>query len=55
MSLVHTAELARIDPFEYLIQLQRYSVELTNTPARWMPWNYRDTLAALSAGPGPPS
>ena len=41
MSLIHTAELTRVDPFDYLVQLQRHSAAVTNTPAQWMPWNYR--------------
>ncbi len=54
MSLIHTAELTRVHPFDYLVQLQRHSAEVQQTPAQWMPWNYRDTLAALNAGPDPP-
>ncbi len=54
MSLIHTAELAKVDPFDYLVQLQRHSAELKTTPAQWMPWNYRDTLAALRVPPDPP-
>ena len=55
MSLIHTAELARVDPFDYLTQLQRHPTQIQATPAHWMPWSYRDTLAALRAGPDPPS
>jgi hypothetical protein len=54
MSLIHTAELTRVDPFDYLVQLQRHSAAVTTTPAQWMPWNYRDALAALSTGLDPP-
>jgi hypothetical protein len=43
MSLIQTAELSNVDPFDYLVQLRQ-----------WMPWNYRDTLAALNTGPDPP-
>ncbi len=55
MSLIHTAELAKVDPFDYLVQLQRHPKLLSQAPGQWMPWNYRDTLAALSAGPDPPA
>lgn len=44
MSLIHTCELNRSNPFDYLTQLQRYADELKENPAQWMPWNYRDTL-----------
>lgn len=49
MSLIHTCELNRADPFDYLNQLQRYAVELKQTPSDWMPWNYRATLARTGA------
>jgi hypothetical protein len=54
MSLIHTAELGKVDPFDYLVQLQHHATQLKANPAQWMPWNYRDTLAALSTGPDPP-
>jgi hypothetical protein len=40
-------ELNSIDPFHYLTGLQRHSAELAAGPARWMPWNYRQTVARL--------
>lgn len=40
MSLIYTAELNRIDPFDYLVALQRHAEELAAQPADWMPWNY---------------
>ena len=45
MSLIHTCELNRANPFDYLTELQRHAEELKRNPAEWMPWNYRDTLA----------
>lgn len=54
MSLIHTAELGHVDPFDYLVQLQRHATELTANPGQWMPWSYRDPLAALNTGPDPP-
>jgi hypothetical protein len=51
MSLIHTAELARINSFEYLVVLQRHAKESAARPAQWMPWNYRETLAGLATGP----
>ena len=32
------------NPFDYLIELQKHSVELARNPAVWMPWNYPETL-----------
>jgi transposase len=45
MSLIHTCELNRVNPFEYLTELLRHPAELKASPAEWMPWNYSDTLA----------
>ena len=54
MSLTHTAELNHVDPFDYLVQLQRHANDLQADPASWLPWNYRDTLAVCSSGADPP-
>jgi hypothetical protein len=48
MSLIHTAELCQADPFDYLVALQRHSREVSQHPAQWMPWNYRETLRRLT-------
>ena len=55
MSLIHTAELEKVDPFDYLTQLQCNATQLQAAPQQWMPWNYRATLASLTPGPDPPS
>ena len=54
MSLIHTAELNKANPFDYLIALQRHSTSVKSQPADWLPWNYRAALAAIASGPGPP-
>jgi transposase len=46
MSLIHTCELGGVNPFDYLTELERHADELPAHPQNWMPWNYRDTLAA---------
>ncbi len=48
MSLIHTCELNGVNPFDYLIELQRHAGELKRVPSEWMPWNYRDTLARFA-------
>ncbi|MBE3100587.1 MAG: IS66 family transposase [Planctomycetes bacterium] len=48
MSLIHTCELAGANPFDYLTVLQQHRDALAATPAAWMPWNYRDTPAAVT-------
>jgi transposase len=50
MSLIHTCQLAGVNSFEYLTELQRHARELANSPADWMPWNYRETLAHSPPG-----
>ncbi len=49
MSLIHTCELAGANPFDYLTELQRHANAIAATPAAWLPWNYRETLAALTS------
>jgi transposase len=45
MSLIHTCELNGVNPFDYLIELQRHAGELKRAPPEWMPWNYRDPVS----------
>jgi hypothetical protein len=51
MSLIHSAELARVNPFDYLTVLLRHADQLATQPDRWLPWRYRETVAQT----GPPS
>ena len=51
MTLIHTCELCSANPSDYLTQLQRHAAAVAAAPAEWLPWNYRDTLAALTANP----
>jgi transposase len=55
MSLIHTAELNHIEPFDYLVALQRHATALAASPADWMPWNYQASLARPTPGPDPPA
>jgi transposase len=49
MSLIHTCELNRVNPFDYLTELLRHPEEVAVRPAEWMPWNYRRTSTAAAA------
>ena len=49
MSLIHTCELNKVNPFEYLTELLRHPAEVAVRPAEWMPWNYRRETAAVAA------
>jgi len=53
MSIIHTAELAKIDVFGYLVALRRHRDRVAEDPASWMPWNYATALAQIT-GPGLP-
>ena len=44
MSLIATCQLSKVNPFDYLVELQRHAAELAEDPAAWMPWSYRSTL-----------
>jgi hypothetical protein len=45
MSLIHTCQLAGVNSFDYLTELQRHAPELAANPAAWMPWSYCEALA----------
>jgi transposase len=49
MSLIHTCELNKVNPFEYLTELLRHRAHLTVHPAEWMPWNYQGSATAVAA------
>jgi hypothetical protein len=49
MSLIHTAELHDISPFDYIVALQRNRDALSRDPSQWMPWNYRKTAELVAA------
>lgn len=55
MSLIHTAELNGLAPFDYLVALLRHPDTVRTNPAEWMPWNYAATLARYTAGADPPT
>jgi transposase len=46
MSLIYTCELNQANALDYLNQLQLNASNVAEHPERWMPWNYRDHLAA---------
>jgi len=44
MSLIHTAELGGVNPFDYVTELLRHPREVRDHADAWMPWNYRQAL-----------
>jgi hypothetical protein len=51
MSLIHTYELNRANPFDELVKQQRHHTEVVRSPGDRMPWNYRETLTRSAAPP----
>lgn len=48
MSFVHTCELNKVNPFDYLSALQGQELEeLKDHAGWWMPWNYKARLEEL--------
>lgn len=47
MSLIHTCELNHINPFEYLMALEKHAKSVRNDPTQWLPWNYHQNLQTL--------
>ena len=52
MSLIHTCELGKANPFDYLTQLNRHAAAVGLNPRNWMPWSYRETLAGMGSENG---
>ena len=48
MSIIHTCRLSKINPFDYLVTLQKHSHEVFKRPQTWLPWNYKTEVEALS-------
>ena len=46
MSLIHTCRLSKVNPFDYLVALQRHTHEVFKNPREWLPWNYEGAMTA---------
>ena len=53
-SLIYTCDLAKENPYDYLIALQVHATSVMHRPDQWLPWNYRDTLARLKLNDAKP-
>lgn len=49
MTLIYSAELSGVNPFDYLTELLKHAKEVRRTPHEWMPWNYQEAAAAAEA------
>jgi len=54
MTLIYSAELAGVSPFDYLVTMQRHADEVAKSPGDWLPWNYQDTAGQAVTGKDPP-
>jgi transposase len=52
MSLIHTCRLNRVNPFDYLTELQKNIDRIRVAPALWLPWNYHEQLKSPPADTG---
>jgi transposase len=50
MSLIQTCQLNGINPFDYLMTLEKHGEQVRQQPAQWLPWTYQQTLAVLDTG-----
>ena len=48
MSLIHTCQLNGVNALDYLRTLTEHAGRLAVAPQQWLPWTYRDTVAALA-------
>ena len=55
MSLIHTAELHQVEPFDYLVALLRQAAAVALDPSAWMPWNDTATLSRRAAETADPA
>jgi transposase len=48
LSLIHTCNLAGVNPYDYLIELHKHSVDLAQHPEKWLPWNYKNPSSSAN-------
>jgi len=44
ISIIATADVAGVNLFDYLTDIQKYRVEVRQNPIAWLPWNYLTTI-----------
>ena len=47
MSLIHTCQLNGVNALDYLNAMAKHAGQLALAPQQWLPWTYRNTIAAL--------
>jgi len=54
LSLIYTAHLADVSPFDYLVALGRHAAAAAAHPGAWMPWSYAQARDRLETPEPPP-
>jgi hypothetical protein len=47
MSAIRTCVLNHVDPVHYLTAVGAHAARVRGSPEAWLPWTYKQTLAAL--------
>ena len=50
-SIIKTCALSKINPIDYLVELQKNKSAVFKTPDLWLPWNYKTTLSEIEKIP----
>jgi hypothetical protein len=48
MSLIYTAKVNGVNPYDYLNTLQQHAEAVKANPELWLPWNYAQTAATIA-------
>lgn len=48
MSIIYTAKVNGINPYDYLNALQRHADAVKANPKLWLPWNFAQTMASMA-------
>ena len=54
MSVTQTCVASGANPYHFLLNAARNAESVKKDPGRWMPWNYKEALAAAEKSPPPP-
>jgi hypothetical protein len=44
MSIIATCVLNKVNPFQYLTEVEKHAAEVREDPESWLPWNYLQRL-----------
>jgi len=53
MSIIATCVLNKVNPFQYLTEIEKHAAEVRADPDSWLPWNYLQRLITPSAQSAP--